>query len=101
MLCLVVVVLSTLLRPDPQQLSLFGWQVPGLCLWSNLTGWECFGCGLTRSFTYMGHLMLPEAWGMHKAGPFLWVGTVLQIPLRARNLWLYWREAVLSSPPRG
>ena len=84
-----VILLSVLISPDPSTLSLFGWEIPPLCVWSNLTGWECLGCGLTRSFTYMGHLMPQEAFAMHKVGPFLWLLTLAQVPWRLRLLWRY------------
>ncbi|NOY26991.1 MAG: DUF2752 domain-containing protein [Oligoflexia bacterium] len=91
-----VIILSTLLSPDPQTLSLFGYQIPTLCIWKNLTGWNGPGCGLTRSFTYMGHLMPVAAFGMHKLGPLLWIATLAQIPWRLRLLW----RARLVPPPR-
>lgn len=100
LLSALVVLLSTLLTPDPQTLRLFGWTIPPLCLWSNLTGWECFGCGLTRSFTYMGHLDPLNAFRLHKLGPLLWLLVLAQLPWRLRNLLRYRRE-VLARPIRG
>jgi hypothetical protein len=81
-----VVVASMLLTPDPLHLSLFGWQLPPLCLFKALTGHDCPGCGLTRSFTYMGHLDPVVAFRMHALGPLLWGFVAAQIPWRIVKL---------------
>jgi hypothetical protein len=81
-----VVVASVLLTPDPLHLSLFGWQLPPLCAFRALTGYDCPGCGLTRSFTYMGHLDPVAAFGMHAAGPLLWTAVAAQVPWRIVRL---------------
>jgi hypothetical protein len=81
-----VVTASVLLTPDPLQLSLFGWQLPPLCLFRALTGHDCPGCGLTRSFTYMGHVDPVTAFRMHVLGPLLWGAVAAQIPWRIVKL---------------
>ncbi|MCB9778878.1 MAG: DUF2752 domain-containing protein [Alphaproteobacteria bacterium] len=85
-LCATVIVLSMVLAPSDSQLTLFGWELPPMCLWKGLTGRDCLGCGLTRSFTYMGHGMLRDAWHMHKVGPVLWAACLLQVPWRLRMI---------------
>lgn len=86
------IALSALIEPSDSQLTLWGWQLPPLCLWKNLTGMDCLGCGLTRSFTYMGHLRLLDAWQMHKAGPLLWLVVLAQVPWRLALLWRFRRD---------
>ena len=81
-----VVAASVLLTPDPIHLSLFGWQLPPLCVFKAFTGHDCPGCGLTRSFTYMGHLDPLTAFRMHVLGPVLWGAVAAQIPWRIVKL---------------
>ena len=59
-LCGAVFLASVLLDTTSEQVTLFGWDVPALCAWRNMTGMECMGCGLTRSFVFMGHLQFIE-----------------------------------------
>lgn len=89
MLTVAVVVtgLSVLLQPSDDAVSLFGWSVPPLCLFQNLFGLECWGCGLTRSFTYMGHLEPAMALDRHRMGPVFFLLVVAQIPLRSWRAW--------------
>ena len=81
-----IVLASVLLTPDPAHLSLFGWQLPPLCLIKAVTGHDCPGCGMTRSFTYMGHLDPGTAFRMHMLGPVLWAAVAVQIPWRIVKL---------------
>lgn len=85
--CSLVVVASIALTPSTAAVALFGWELPPLCIYSALLGVECFGCGITRSFTYMGHGQLTEALALHKLGPVAYVLVVSQLPLRAWRLW--------------
>jgi hypothetical protein len=78
---------SVLMSPDPDVLTLFGYDVPVMCGFRALTGQECMGCGLTRSFAFMGHLQPVEAFGMHKLGPAIWGVIVAQVPYRGWTLW--------------
>lgn len=84
---LAVVVASMVLTPSETVLTLFGWEVPPLCVFRNVSGQDCPGCGLTRSFTYMGHLDVRAAFGRHVLGPVLYVAVAAQVPLRAWRLW--------------
>lgn len=79
-LCLAVTVASVVLTPGDAAVSLFGWEIPKLCLWSRVTGTSCMGCGLTRSFTYMGHGDLAMAFHYHKLGPPFWAFVVGLVP---------------------
>lgn len=75
-----VVALSFTLSPTTEAVSLFGIDVPTLCLWRNLTGISCPGCGLTRSFTFFAHGHVGEAFQMHALGPLLFVAVAAQVP---------------------
>ncbi len=77
---------SLLLDPSDSAVALFGWNVPPLCLWTNLFGVECWGCGLTRSFTFMGHGDLEGAFRLHRLGPGLYGLVAAQIPYRLWRL---------------
>ena len=75
------------LTPSSEAVSLFGWEVPPLCIFSAVFGLDCFGCGLTRSFTYVGHGQLSEALQLHKLGPIVYLLVFAQLPLRSFRLW--------------
>jgi hypothetical protein len=97
-LSVVVVALSVLMTPSTGYLELFGVTVPELCTWRRWFGVECPGCGMTRSFVFMGHLDPWAAFGMNKLGPFLFAVTAAQIPLRA---WTLYRNREAFGPFRG
>lgn len=80
LLSLCVVVASAVLTPSDAAVSLFGFELPRVCTWKNVTGLDCAGCGLTRSFTYMGHGQVVEAFQHHKLGPFFWAFVVGLVP---------------------
>ena len=86
-----VILASVILTPGPELVSLFGYGIPRVCLWKRVTGLDCPGCGLTRSFTYMGHGQILEAFRYHRLGPFFWSFVVGLIPWHgvklARSLW--------------
>jgi hypothetical protein len=67
-------VIAVLLTPGDDAVSLFGWDIPTVCQWRRLFGISCPGCGLTRSFVYLAHLHLVDAFRMNYAGPPLFFG---------------------------
>ncbi len=82
---------SLLYRLDPE--SGIGW----VCPFHALTGFDCFGCGLTRSLRATLHGDLMSAIGYHAMGPII-LGLFLIVFL----LWLYeasrgFRLSVLGS----
>jgi len=81
-LCTSVILASVLMTTDNESVFVWGWELPPLCTWKWLTGMECFGCGLTRSFVFMGHGQLTEAFARHWAGPVFWVLVLSQVPWR-------------------
>ncbi len=91
-----VVVLSVVLEPAAEAVRLFGWEVPPLCVFKATLGIECWGCGLTRAFTHMGHADPAAAFARHRMGPVLYLVVVAQIPLRAWRLWQEHRRTGLG-----
>ena len=87
-----VVLLSAVLTPSDSALALFGWEVPPLCVWKNLSGLDCVGCGMTRSFTWMGNGEVGRAWSIHKLGPLLYLLVAGQIPWRGYRLVRHWKR---------
>jgi hypothetical protein len=96
---LAILVLSAVLTPGDTALHLFGWQLPPLCTWKALTGQDCMGCGLTRSFVWMGHGEPARAFARHTLGPILWLLLAAQVPLRAVRFWQAWRAPAHTAPP--
>lgn len=88
-LALAVVVLAASMTMDGDQsvVSVLGHPVPTLCLWRQLTGMRCPGCGLTRSFVFMGGGHPLDALRAHALGPAMWIFIAAQIPYRVMRLW--------------
>ena len=81
-----VVILSVVLRPGAGAVSLFGWEVPILCTFRRVTGVPCPGCGLTRSFVFLAHGQVLDAFRANLLGPLAFGVTVAQVPYRLRRL---------------
>ena len=96
-LCLGVVIASAVLTPSDSAVSLFGYVVPPLCTWKQLTGMDCPGCGLTRSFTYMGHGEIGLAFAKHYFGPILYTAVAAMVPWHGYKLV---RSFLDPEPPR-
>ena len=60
--------------------------LPELCSWHRLTGVNCPGCGLTRSFIALAHGDLRQAWAFNPAGLPLFAILLAQFPYRAAQL---------------
>ena len=88
LVCAGIVAASMILSPTDAVVSLGGFEIPELCMWRRMTGLGCPGCGMTRSFTYMGHGQLVDAFRLHRLGPILYIVVAAQIPLRSYRLWL-------------
>ena len=78
-----ILVLSALLAPSSEVVTLFGYEVPVLCGFRRLFGVGCPGCGLTRSFAFMARGDVFAAWNMNWLGPILFAGFATQPPYRA------------------
>ena len=79
---LAVIVASMLLSPGYDGVSVGGQDLPPLCVWRQLTGHRCPGCGMTRSFVFMGHGRVFDAFRLHPLGPFLYALVVQQFVVR-------------------
>jgi Protein of unknown function (DUF2752) len=86
LLSLVVIVAAFALEVLPdQRVALRGAQaavLPPMCLTHELTGVDCPGCGLTRSFVHLAHGDWWESWHVHHLGWLLAAAVVLQVPYR-------------------
>ena len=85
---LVVLLSAALLEVRGQtQVAVFGLVLPEVCLWRRMLGWNCPGCGLTRSFVSLAHGDVAAAWRFHLVGPLLFAAVVFQVPYRVAKLW--------------
>ncbi len=50
--------------------------LPSLCLFYNLTGLPCPGCGITRSLTCCAHGLFGQAFRFHPMGPLVFAGLI-------------------------
>jgi len=65
-----------------------------------MTGINCPGCGLTRSFISLAHGDVRSSWLYNPAGVFWFVAVALQIPYRSYQLWRIRRGRGEFSFPR-
>jgi hypothetical protein len=76
------------------------WPVPSLCMFRNLTGLPCPGCGLSRAFVCIAHGQLLRAWQYNPASWLVFVFVAAQVPYRAVQLWRIYRgQGELRWPP--
>ncbi len=64
-----------------------GFPLPEVCSLKRMTGIECPGCGLTRSFISTARGQWRQAWHFNPVGPFFFLVVAAQIPYRAWQLW--------------
>jgi len=81
-----VVTAAAFLVPSTTMLRIFDVDVPVVCTFRRLTGHNCPGCGLTRSFTFMAHGNVAMAFQMNMLGPLAFCVTLAQVPWRAYKL---------------
>ena len=58
------------------------WPLPATCTFRRVSGHDCPGCGLTRSFISMAHGQWHQAWGFNTAGPLWFALVAVQVPYR-------------------
>ena len=68
------------------QVALGGVPLPPTCASRTIFGFNCPGCGLTRSFILLAHGDWLAAWQMHRLGWLLALATIAQIPYRSAAL---------------
>lgn len=89
-ICLAVVVLSMGLslssEPGDVIVPLLNRPLPPLCTMKRLTGVDCPGCGLTRSFIALAHGQWRESLRFNAAGPIWFVIIAGQVPFQAWQL---------------
>lgn len=81
-----VLLLARILEPSPEQVVLFGWAVPPLCTFRLIFGRSCWGCGLTRSFSFLAHGDFAQAFALNPLGPPLFLGLLVYVTLRLVRL---------------
>lgn len=86
LLCGAVVATAVVLTPTVEAVSLFGYPIPVMCTFRQFLGVPCLGCGLTRSFTFMAHGDLWNAFEMNVIGPIFFVVVAAQVPYRMIRL---------------
>jgi hypothetical protein len=91
LLAVAVLFLSRILQPGTDAVHLGDISIPRLCTFHLLTGWDCPGCGLTRSFVWLAHFDLGAALEQNVLGPPLFAGVILQVP------WRVWRLAQIRT----
>ena len=69
-----------------EQVTLNGIPLPPTCASRTIFGFNCPGCGLTRSFILLAHGDWHAAWQMHRLGWLLGLATIAQIPYRSAAL---------------
>lgn len=87
---LVVLAASFVLqREGPEDVALAGvnFVLPPTCGSRVMWGWDCPGCGLTRSFVSLAHGDLLASLAVNPAGLFLFGFVVLQLPYRIAQLY--------------
>lgn len=88
-ICAVVVILAFLLQTRPDHRVQFRWgpsiPLPESCGTKILFGFECPGCGLTRSFIALSHGDFWASWKWNRVGWVLLAALLAQFPYR---LWL-------------
>lgn len=89
LLAVFVVTMSISMRvPGEERVYLPGLNepLPGMCMSKNISGVDCPGCGLTRSFISLGHGQIIRAWQFNPSGLALYLFVIAQIPWRVIQL---------------
>lgn len=88
----VMVGLAFALAPGPERVAILGWEIPEICIYRNVLGMSCPGCGMTRSWVYLAHGDVGTAFSMNVLGPILFLSAVVMIPVSALRLFRAWQR---------
>ncbi len=80
--CTAALILSFVLKPDADGMSLFGFRWPWSCWLYDRLGVRCALCGLSRSFCCLARGDIVTAVGFHRLGPLVFALFCLEIPYR-------------------
>lgn len=85
-LCVAAVIVALGLQVNSEgRLALLGFpelSLPGVCVWRSYFGFNCPGCGLTRSVVLTAHGDFAAAFALHRIGPVIFLAVLLQFPYR-------------------
>lgn len=97
-----VILMSFLMRSEgPKSVYLPGSAIPlpESCASRRITGYDCPGCGLTRSFISISHGEFQRAWEFNATSFVLYPFCAIQIPWSLLQLYLlYWRRRGIEIP---
>jgi hypothetical protein len=82
MLCISILTGALAFTSIESKLQLIRVPLPGVCLFHNLTGVPCPGCGLTRSIVAAVHGDLARSFSYHRMGLIVLVYIMLQFVFR-------------------
>lgn len=82
MICLIILAGALAFTPVKSGLELMRIPIPHSCLFYNLTGIPCPGCGLTRSLVSAVHGNLAGSFSHHRLGMIVLVYVLLQLTCR-------------------
>ena len=60
--------------------------IPDTCMFHRVTGYDCLGCGMTRSFIALARGGWWEAWSFHPLGWLVFALVLFQVPYRVACL---------------
>lgn len=80
--CLTILAGCTFFRPERLGFEIFGFRWPVHCLLNHVFEIRCALCGMTRSFSALGHGELSKALEYHVLGPVFFCYILFQIPYR-------------------
>lgn len=99
--CLCSLIWVFLLSPPETisgRVSIGNFRLPDVCIFQNLTGLPCPGCGLTRSMTAVLHGDLSSSWTYHRLGLITLAYIILQLLTNVLFLTISnWREKLQTA----
>lgn len=97
LVCAGILVLCAVLRPHGGTVQAGRWDLPPVCAFRAMTGYDCPGCGLTRGFVLLARGSWWDAGRMNPVAPALFLLALVQLPYRA---WVLWRRIPTARRPR-